>query len=81
MFSISSLSLAAGAASLNDLEYMRRTVSKIILERERLFNSLKNAFPSQGNFLFIHTLESSSLVTIGTAEQNERFLKAYLESE
>jgi len=55
MFSISSLSLSAGVDSLNDLEYMRQTVSKIIRERERLFNSLKDAFPSQGNFLFIHT--------------------------
>lgn len=107
MFSISSLSLAAGAVSLNDLEYMRQTVSKIIRERERLFNSLKDAFPSQGNFLFVHTREESRLVTerllskgivirdcasfsgaydhcirvtIGTPKQNERFLRAYLES-
>ena len=108
LFSISSLSLAAGAVSLNDLEYMRQTVSKIVLERERLFDSLKEANPSQGNFLFIHTREKSSLVmerllskgvvirdcstfpgvddhcirvTVGTPEQNERFLKAYRESE
>jgi histidinol-phosphate aminotransferase len=62
LFSISSLSLAAGVASLNDLEYMKQTVSKIVLERERLLGSLKDAFPSQGNFLFIHTSEKSSLV-------------------
>ena len=108
LFSISSLSLAAGVVSLNDLEYMRQTVSKIILERERLLDSLKNANPSQGNFLFIHTREKSDLVmerllskgvvirdcssfpgsdghcirvTVGTPEQNERFLRAYLESQ
>ena len=108
LFSISSLSLAAGVVSLNDLEYMRQTVSKIILERERLLGSLKDVNPSQGNFLFIHTREKSSLVmerllskgvvirdcalfpgmddhcirvTVGTPEQNERFLRAYLESE
>jgi len=87
---------------------MRHTVSKIVLERERLFDSLKDANPSQGNFLFIHTREKSSLVmerllskgvvirdcssfpgmdghcirvTVGTPEQNERFLRAYWESE
>ena len=108
LFSISSLSLNAGIASLNDLEYMRQTVSKIILQRERLLDSLKDANPSQGNFLFIRTREKSSLVmdrllskgvvirdcsafpgvdghcmrvTVGTLEQNERFLKAYQESE
>jgi len=62
LFSISSLSLNAGIASLNDLEYMRQTVSKIILQRERLLDSLKDANPSQGNFLFIRTREKSNLV-------------------
>jgi histidinol-phosphate aminotransferase len=69
---------------------------------------MKDAFPSQGNFLFIHTREKSSLVmerllskgvvirdcssfpgadcycirvTVGTPEQNERFMRAYQESE
>jgi histidinol-phosphate aminotransferase len=108
IFSISSLSLAAGIISLNDLKYMKETVSKIILERELLYSTLETAFPSKGNFLFIRTQEKSCLVmerllsrgivikdcssfpgagdhfirvTIGTPEQNKKFLLAYMESQ
>ncbi len=62
LFSISSPSLAAGAAALSDLEYMS-IVSKIISERERLQSEIEGACPSEGNFLFIHTKEKSDLVS------------------
>jgi histidinol-phosphate aminotransferase len=61
LFSISSLSLAAGEAALQDLEYMRASVGKIIAERERMRKSVKGAYPSQGNFLYIHCQEQSGL--------------------
>jgi histidinol-phosphate aminotransferase len=104
LFSISGLSLAAGVAALEDAEYMHRTVSKIIDERERLKRCLEGAHPSQGNFLYIHTQGKSGpvverllsrgvivrdcasypgaaghciRVTIGTPEQNDRFLEAF----
>jgi histidinol-phosphate aminotransferase len=61
LFSISSLSLAAGEAALQDLEFMRSSVGKIIAERERMRKSVKGAYPSQGNFLYIHCQEQSCL--------------------
>ncbi len=103
LFSISSLSLAAGVAALQDLEYMKESVGKIIGERERMRSAIE-AFPSEGNFLYIETVERSSLVaerllgqgiivnscsifpgagehclrvSVGTPEQNDRFLDAY----
>jgi histidinol-phosphate aminotransferase len=104
LFGISGLSLAAGAAALQDVEYMRRCVSIIRKERERMRGSIKGAHPSKGNFLYIKTSNKSKdvveellkngimvrdcssmpgagdnhiRVTIGTNEQNERFLEAY----
>jgi histidinol-phosphate aminotransferase len=62
LFSISGLSLAAGAAALEDVEYMRKTASKIINERERIKRCLAGAHPSQGNFLYIHTQGKSGPV-------------------
>jgi len=103
LFSISSLSLAAGVAALKDKEYMKESVGKIIGERERMRKMIE-AFPSEGNFLYIQTVERSSLVaerllcqgiivnscsifpgagdhclrvSVGTPEQNDRFLDAY----
>ncbi len=62
LFSISSLSLAAGAAALQDLDWMRECVGKIVLERERMRQSLACAYPSEGNFLYVHTREKSKVV-------------------
>ncbi|VVB70823.1 Aromatic-amino-acid aminotransferase 2 [uncultured archaeon] len=103
LFSISSLSLAAGVAALQDLEYMKESVGKIIGERERMRRVI-GAYPSEGNFLYLQTVERSSLVaerllgqgimvrdcsifpgagdhclrvSVGTPEQNNRFLDAY----
>jgi len=61
LFSISSLSLAAGVAALHDLEYMKESVGKIVSERERM-RSMIEAFPTEGNFLYFPTRERSSLV-------------------
>lgn len=104
LFSISGLSLAAGAAALDDAEYMKCSVSKIRSERDRIQNRIEGAHPSQGNFLYIETPgkskevaesllkrgivvrdcspmpgagENHIRVTVGTPEQNERFLEAY----
>jgi histidinol-phosphate aminotransferase len=62
LFSISSLSLAAGVAALRDLGYMRQTALKIISERERMRTKLGDVDCSQGNFLYLRTEEESSLV-------------------
>jgi histidinol-phosphate aminotransferase len=104
LFSISGLSLAAGAAALEDVEYMKRSVSKIRSERDRIQSRIEGALSSQGNFLYIETTarsrevtesllkrgivvrdcspmpgagENHIRVTVGTPEQNERFLEAY----
>ncbi|MCJ7445067.1 MAG: histidinol-phosphate transaminase [Methanotrichaceae archaeon] len=63
LFSISSPSLAAGVAALKDLSHMRKSVAKIISERNRLLNRIRGACPSQANFLFIKTAEKSKKVT------------------
>jgi histidinol-phosphate aminotransferase len=47
---------AAVLASLADIEYLRANVTKIVMERGRLFGKLKeldwlNPHPSQGNFI------------------------------
>jgi len=47
---------AAVLASLADIEYLRANVTKIVMERERLFGKLKELgwlkpYPSQGNFI------------------------------
>jgi histidinol-phosphate aminotransferase len=103
LFSISSLSLAAGVAALQDLEHMKESVGKIVGERERM-RSRTDAFPSEGSFLYLQTKERSNLVaeqllcqgivvrdcsifpgagdhclrvSVGTPEQNDRFLAAY----
>jgi histidinol-phosphate aminotransferase len=107
LFSISSISMAAGVAALDDLDYMRRSVSRIISEKERVREEIEGASPSEGNFLFIRTEEKSSLVaerllsqgiivrdcatypgagdcclrvTVGTPEENDRFLEAFAEA-
>lgn len=62
LFGISSPSLAAGTAALDDIEYMRTSVSKIVSERERMGKQIEGACPAEGDFLFVHTREKSSLV-------------------
>jgi histidinol-phosphate aminotransferase len=62
LFSMSSLSLAAGVAALGDLDWMRGCVGKIVRERERMRERLAYANPSEGNFLYVHTGEKSKVV-------------------
>ena len=62
LFSISSPSLAAGVAALQDLEWMRECVKKIVSERERMRQILACSNPSEGNFLYVHTKEKSAVV-------------------
>ena len=104
-FGISCASVAAGVAALYDLDYMKQSVEKIRLEKERLQKEIRS-YPSQANFLYLKTLESSDSfaekflqkgiiirdcrsfrgagehhvrVTVGTPEENDRFLAAYQE--
>jgi histidinol-phosphate aminotransferase len=62
LFSISSLSLAAGEAALQDLDWMRSSVRKIVSERERMMESLHCADSSEGNFLYVHNQQKSKNV-------------------
>jgi histidinol-phosphate aminotransferase len=62
LFSISSLSLAAGVAALQDLDWLRECVKKIVSERERMRERLACANPSEGNFLYVQTQEKSDVV-------------------
>ena len=55
LFSMSSPSLAAGVAALQDLDWMRGCVSKIVSERERMKKRLDGALPSETNFLYLQT--------------------------
>ncbi len=57
-YGISCASVAAGAAALSDLPFMRRTVEKIRSERDRL-QKATGAHPSQANFLYLETPISS----------------------
>jgi histidinol-phosphate aminotransferase len=63
LFGISCLSLAAGVAALEDVEYMKRSVSRIRSERDRIQSRIDGAYPSQGNFLYIETAKSSKDIT------------------
>jgi histidinol-phosphate aminotransferase len=62
LFSISSLSLAAGVAALQDMQWMRGCVKRIVSERQRMSRCLACFQPSQGNFLYVHTREKSKVV-------------------
>jgi histidinol-phosphate aminotransferase len=104
-YGISSASAAAGAAALSDLPFMRRSVERIVSERERLEREIECGC-SQANFLYLRTEISSHQfvenflsrgiiirdcrsfrgagehqvrVTVGTPEENRRFLSAYRE--
>ncbi len=55
LFSVTSLSLAAGVAALQDLEWMHGCVQRIAAERERMRRRLPGAYPSQANFLYVRT--------------------------
>ena len=57
-FPASSLAVKAGIAALEDLEWMRKTVSMIKKNREWLFKKLKHVarpFRSEANFLYVET--------------------------
>lgn len=62
LFSISSPSLAAGTAALDDVEYMKTSISRIVSEREKMRRQIEGAGAAEGNFLFIRTEERSSIV-------------------
>jgi histidinol-phosphate aminotransferase len=57
-YGISCGSVAAGVAALADLPFMRRSVEKIISERQRLEKEI-NSYPSQANFLYMDTQQES----------------------
>ncbi|HII05926.1 MAG TPA: histidinol-phosphate transaminase [Methanotrichaceae archaeon] len=103
-FGVTTPSVAAGIAALEDTEYMRTSVKAIREERDRLREAVPEFRPSGGNFLYLETEASSGMVaermlrmgvivrdcfsfrgagdhgirvTVGTPEENDRFLKAF----
>ncbi len=57
-FPVSSIAIACAMKALEDLDFMRRCVEKIVRERERLFRELRrfvNVYPSKANFLFFES--------------------------
>ena len=59
---------AAVLASLADVEYLRANVTKIVMERERLFGKLKELdwlrpYPSNGNFILCSLLKGEAKET------------------
>lgn len=103
-FGVSTPSVAAGIAALEEIEYMRRSVTAIREERARLREAIPEFRPSGGNFLYLEMEETSGKVaekmlrrgiivrecfsfrgagdhairvTVGTPEENDRFLKAF----
>jgi len=103
-FGVTTPSVAAGIAALEEIEYMRRSVKAIREERVRLREAIPEFRPSGGNFLYLGTEEPSGMVaekmlrmgiivrdcfsfrgagdhgirvTVGTPEENDRFLKAF----
>jgi histidinol-phosphate aminotransferase len=61
-FGVTTPSVAAGIAALGDIEYMRRSVAAIRLERDRLRRAIPEFRPSGGNFLYLETEEPSGMV-------------------
>ena len=61
-FGVTTPSVAAGVAALEDLEHMRRSVEAIRLERDRLMAAIPEFRPSGGNFLYMETAEPSGEV-------------------
>ncbi len=56
-YTMDSIAIEAGAASIADENYLKQTCQKIIATRQRTTKALKNmgfhVFPSQSNFLFV----------------------------
>jgi len=64
-FPLSTISIRAAIAALDDLEWMRSVVKKIVAERERLFERLSEiaeATRSEANFIFFETPHPSDIV-------------------
>ena len=63
-------------ASLEDIEYLRNNITKIIIERERLFSKLKeiqwlNTYPSSANFILCSVQKDANIVVNGSSELNK----------
>jgi histidinol-phosphate aminotransferase len=61
-FGVTTPSVAAGIAALSDIDYMRRSVTAIRQERDRLRKAIPEFRPSGGNFLYLETDEPSGKV-------------------
>lgn len=64
-FPVSTLSIRAGIAALEDAEWMRKSVERIVSERERMVRELKKfskPYRSEANFVYLETeLDSITL--------------------
>lgn len=59
-YSISIATEQAAIATFEDLTYTKRSINKIVIEREKMYKKLRNiknitVFPSFGNFIFVQT--------------------------
>ncbi|WP_456478694.1 histidinol-phosphate transaminase [Geoglobus ahangari] len=66
-FPVSTPAIRAGIAALQDLEWMREAVRRIVEERERLYRELERLatpYPSEANFIYLETgMSSDKLVS------------------
>lgn len=64
-FPLSTISIKAAIAALEDIEWMKKTVRKIVAEREMLFkesSAIANPVKSEANFIFFETGHPSDIV-------------------
>ena len=64
-FPLSTISIRAAIAALDDIKWMKDVVKKIVAERERLFNDLSaiaNPVKSEANFIFFETDHPSEII-------------------
>jgi len=64
-FPLSTISIRAAIAALEDIKWMKDVVKRIIAERERLFEGLSaiaNAVRSEANFIFFETGHPSEII-------------------
>ena len=91
-FQVSALQVAVGQTVLDAPDYVRRRVERIVAERVRVFERLRDdpafdaiaPFPSDANFVLFRTPDAAHLhslggclrVTIGAESENDLFLHA-----
>lgn len=73
-YNVNVAALIAVTESLNDLDYLKSNVSKIIIERERLIDELKKIewlkpYPSQANFILCRIINNNAQMVYEKLEE------------